>query len=357
MPAGLTTAPLLLTTDAVGGVWRYTLDLAGELGRQGLRTVIAVLGPPPRPAQAAEARALPGAELVLTGLDLDWTAPDMGTVRRINSRLRALAALTGAGAMHLHAPALVGAARWDLPAVAVAHSCVGTWWHAVRGGALPDDLAWRAELTAEGLRHAHAVIAPTAAHAAALDEVYGFRDAAVVHNGRPATVGPGPRQRAVLAAGRLWDAGKGMAVLDAAAAGLDAPVRAAGSLRGPHGDAAALSHVVCLGALDDVAGEMAQASVFCAPALYEPFGLAVLEAAHAGCALVLSDIPSFRELWDGAAAFVPAGDAVALRAALRTTLDAPGALAAAAQARATRYTVAAMVAGTLAVHAAQGAHA
>ena len=40
---------------------------------------------------------------------------------------------------------------------------------------------------------------------------------------------------------------------------------------------------------------------------YEPFGLAVLEAAQAGCALVLSDIPTFRELWDGAAMFVPPG--------------------------------------------------
>ena len=39
---------------------------------------------------------------------------------------------------------------------------------------------------------------------------------------------------------------------------------------------------------------------------YEPFGLAVLEAAQAGCALLLSDIPTFRELWDGAALFVAA---------------------------------------------------
>ena len=46
----------------------------------------------------------------------------------------------------------------------------------------------------------------------------------------------------------------------------------------------------------------------CRRARYEPFGLAVLEAAQAGCALVLSDIPTFRELWNGAAQFVPPGD-------------------------------------------------
>jgi glycosyltransferase involved in cell wall biosynthesis len=43
-------------------------------------------------------------------------------------------------------------------------------------------------------------------------------------------------------------------------------------------------------------------------ARYEPFGLAVLEAAQAGCPLVLADIPTFVELWGGAAEFVPPGD-------------------------------------------------
>jgi glycosyltransferase involved in cell wall biosynthesis len=41
------------------------------------------------------------------------------------------------------------------------------------------------------------------------------------------------------------------------------------------------------------------------PARYEPFGLSVLEAALAGCALVLGDIPSLREVWTDAAFFVP----------------------------------------------------
>ncbi len=41
----------------------------------------------------------------------------------------------------------------------------------------------------------------------------------------------------------------------------------------------------------------------CVAGLYEPFGLSVLEAALSGCALVLGDIPSLRENWDGAADF------------------------------------------------------
>src|SRR5205823_7959997 len=50
---------------------------------------------------------------------------------------------------------------------------------------------------------------------------------------------------------------------------------------------------------------LARAAIYAAPSLYEPFGMAVLEAAGAGCALVLSDIPSFRENWSGAAILVP----------------------------------------------------
>ena len=50
--------------------------------------------------------------------------------------------------------------------------------------------------------------------------------------------------------------------------------------------------------------QLSRTPIYAAPALYEPFGLAVLEAALSGCALVLADIASFRELWEGAAALL-----------------------------------------------------
>ena len=354
MPDGLASRPvqrLLLTTDAVGGVWRYAIDLASGLAGRGIGTVLAVLGPPASAPQRAEAEAIPNLRLVQTGLPLDWTANTPADLAHASGRLATLAALTGVSAVHLHAPALVGSARWPVPVVAVAHSCVGTWWRAVRGGPMPDDLQWRADATAAGLRTAAAVIAPTAAHAAATEAVYGPTRMHVVHNGcDPSTLPNLPRQRAVLTAGRLWDDGKGVAELDRAAMGLDAPVRAAGPTQGPNGARKTFGHLDLLGTLDQpgMAAAYAGASVFASMALYEPFGLAVLEAAQAGMALVLSDLPGFRELWDGAALFVAAP--AALQPALRQALDQPGALAAAARERAGRYTVDAMVSGTLAVH-------
>src|SRR5690606_9974760 len=56
---------------------------------------------------------------------------------------------------------------------------------------------------------------------------------------------------------------------------------------------------------------------------YEPFGLAVLEAASAGCALVLSDLPSLRELWSDAAGFADAQDVRALHDALERLIASP----------------------------------
>lgn len=351
--AGRTSARVLMSADAVGGVWRYALDLADGFAARGVSTVLAVLGPAPDDAQRRDAERVPGLRLVRTGLPLHWTAPSPAELRRASTGLRSLAALVGAGSVHLHAPALVGTEPWPAPVVAVSHSCVATWWRAVRGGEMPADFAWRTEAAAEGIRRAAAVVAPSAAHAAALRAVYGPVDATVIYNGRrplPVPRAELRRERAVFHAGRLWDEGKRVAALDRAAAALGAPVRAAGPVLGPNGAAAAFSHLHLLGTLDEaaLAAEYAGASVFASMARYEPFGLAVLEAAQAGQALVLSDIPSLRELWDGAALFV--SDEADLVPTLRRALDAPDGLAAAARERAARYTAGAMADATLALH-------
>ena len=366
MPDSLT-RPLpfrpLMTTDAVGGVWRYSLDLAQGFGS---RPVLAVLGPPPSEAQRAEAQTV-GVRLIETGLPLDWTAETPAALDAATVALQALADREAVSSIHLHAPALAGSAKWAMPVVAVAHSCVATWWAAVRGGGLPDDFAWRTEATGAGLRTADAVIAPTRAHAEAVRRVYRDVAISVVHNGAfpslPPGKGrgegaasgttltqpsPGGRGLSVLTAGRLWDEGKNAQALDRVARALGAPIRAAGPVAGPNGTSIDLPNLNLLGTLgpDGMRRAYADATVFASLALYEPFGLSVLEAAQAGLHLVLSDIPSFRELWDGVARFVPVGadPAPALRAALDDSGDGGSAE------RATRYTVGNMVEGTMAVH-------
>jgi glycosyltransferase involved in cell wall biosynthesis len=145
-----------------------------------------------------------------------------------------------------------------------------------------------------------------------------------VHNGRTVRNVPAlPQGDFAFTAGRLWDEGKNAATLDRAAALMGAPLQAAGATRGPNGTRFEPQHLIALGELSEerIGGVLAARPVFASAALYEPFGLSVLEAAQAGCALILSDIPTHRELWDGAAIFVEARDARGFAEAIGRLLD------------------------------------
>jgi glycosyltransferase involved in cell wall biosynthesis len=98
----------------------------------------------------------------------------------------------------------------------------------------------------------------------------------------------------------------------------------------------------------------ARAAIYALPARYEPFGLSALEAAHSGCALVLGDIPSLREIWGDAAVFVTPDDSRALEAALRELIADPEfreRKASAAYEHAMQYTPRRMAAGYLEAYA------
>jgi glycogen(starch) synthase len=141
-------------------------------------------------------------------------------------------------------------------------------------------------------------------------------------------------------------------VLDAAAALITAPLNAAGSLQGPNGSSVRLRHARALGQLsaDEVAAWLRHAPIYASSALYEPFGLGILEAAQAGCALVVSAIATRRELWDGAAVFVDPHDPQAYAAAFTRLLAAPAerrTLGLQAKARSASYSLERMSAGYL----------
>ena len=348
---------VLLTTDAVGGDWRYVLERAEGFAARGIETVIAVLGPRPQTEQRAQASRV--ARVIETGWPLDWTAEDAKALAAASRGLADLARDQAVDLAHLHAPAFAGWHRWPVPVASVAHSCLATWWSAVRGTALPADSRWRADATARGLCRSDAVIAPTRAFADALRRVYAIdRSIVVIHNGRRRPALPfsaAARERAVLTVGRLWDEAKNVAALDRAAPQVGAPVYAAGQVDGPNGSVARFDHLRLLGELGETAlwTRYTETAILAAPTMYEPFGLSVLEAALAGAALVLGDIPTLRELWDGVARFVNPGDHIELAHTLRGLLgdrDAIRRAGALAQERAHTYTVNAMVDGTLAVH-------
>jgi glycosyltransferase involved in cell wall biosynthesis len=101
------------------------------------------------------------------------------------------------------------------------------------------------------------------------------------------------------------------------------PIEVAGDTTHPNGAECRFEHVRSLGRLsaDTLAEHLATSAIYALPARYEPFGLSVLEAALSGCALVLGDIASLREIWGDAAVFVPPDDHQALARALNEMIE------------------------------------
>lgn len=348
---------VLITADAVGGVWQYSTDLARGLSGLGIETLLVLLGPGPSEAQRAGAAAIPGLKLVETGLALDWLANDASAIRVAARVIREIAHVEGVDIVHLNTPALAAEVAFDLPVVAGQHSCVATWWAAVHGTPLPDDFAWRTALVGKGLHSADIVVTPTDAFGRITQATYGLSERPrTVYNGRsPLTGEQGAPHDFVFTAGRLWDEGKNLKVIDAAAGRLSVPTRAAGSVNGPNGASVVFDNIHCLGKLDEaeLAGWLSARPVFVSTALYEPFGLAVLEAAAAGCTLILSDIPTFRELWDDVAIFVNPRDEVELLDAISAIVGDDferAVMGRAAHDRAQRFTPDAMAAQVAAIY-------
>src|SRR5688572_22112756 len=106
---------LLMTADAVGGVWSYALDLASGLAAHGVETTLAVLGPAPAQDQLAAADAVPGLRLRQTGLALEWLAGSARDLAGSGPVLAALAREVGADLVHLSTAAPAAFAAFPAP--------------------------------------------------------------------------------------------------------------------------------------------------------------------------------------------------------------------------------------------------
>ncbi len=315
---------VLMTVDAVGGVWRYATDLARGLNERGIACLLVGTGPRPGSGLEFGSPGPTGTELVWTDETLDWMADDEAALESMPATLAGLARDWRADLLHLNLPSQAVGLPEQLPVLVASHSCVPTWWDVMRGGPLPDQWAWQRRRNRRGLDRADRVLVPSASHAAALIRAYGSAiRLSVVHNSTNAPPSDDGKEPFVLAAGRWWDEGKNAAAIDLAALDLAArsspwPVRMVGALAGPNGQAVSIRHAEALGELTPEAllTLMRRAAIFVSPSRYEPFGLAVLEAATQHAALVLADIPTFRELWAGAALFVPATDAAGFAEAI-----------------------------------------
>jgi glycosyltransferase involved in cell wall biosynthesis len=316
-----------MTTDTVGGVWTYALELSRALATRGVSVTLATMGTPLTKAQWAEARVVPGLSVEQSTWRLEWMDDAWEDVKAAGDWLLELESRVQPDVVHLNGYCH-GALPWKRKPLMVGHACVLSWWEAVKGEQAPEHYSRYRWEVARGLRAAGHVVAPTTAMLQALVTHYGpLSSVGVIPNARrPEDFPPGNvREPFILAAGRLWDEAKNVSALEAVAPRLDWPVLVAGDTRHPSGGEVRSRYVRMRGRLSpgELAAHMGRASIFALPARYEPFGLSALEAALAGCALVLGDIPSLREVWEDAAVFVPPDDTDMLMRALRRLVTEP----------------------------------
>jgi glycogen(starch) synthase len=334
-----------MTADTVGGVWPYAMRLCASLPET--RFIVATMGPRARQAQRDEISSLDNVTLVESDYRLEWMAGGIDDFAASREWIVNLIEAYEIDLVHLngYAHARLGV---NCPVLVVAHSEVLSWWAAIYKCTAPPEWDAYCKLVAAGLAAATQVVAPSAAVLADLKCHYQIADGKtkVIPNGIDlAAISPLLKRRVVLAAGRLWDAAKNLAALDAIAPDLAWPVEIAGDIEHPESGRANFANARLLGRVSrtEMAQHLGRAAIFVAPARYEPFGLAILEAAAAGCALVLGDIPSLRENWDGAAVFVDPEDRSALRSAINqviTNTEQRNRAAAAVRYRARQFTLA-----------------
>jgi len=319
---------VLVTADTVGGVWTYTRVLADRLVAAGREVVVAAMGGEPSDRRARWFADTDGAELYAADFDLEWMPDPWEEVDAASEWLMAICEQTDPDLIHLNNFAH-GTLPWERPVLMVGHSCVLSWFRAVEDRAAPPRFDTYRRRVEAGLQAADIVAAPTRAMLSALNDHYGpFDHPRVIPNGLPIEpFDSQPAEPFVLTAGRLWDAAKNVDAVRAVAPRVSWPVFVAGCQQAPDGREVTFAEIETLGQLshDQLREWYARAGIYALPARYEPFGLTPLEAGLSGCALVLGDIPSLREVWGEAALFVDPESPDELPEAIET-LIADGAL-------------------------------
>ena len=304
---------ILLTTDTIGGVWTFTRELSEGLLQAGHAVALVSFGRKPSLEQSAwsdrtsisfEGRF----EYWSSSAPLEWMQQNEHALSAASGMLMMLADRFNPDVLHSNQYCF-GSLPIEIPKLITAHSDVLSWAAASRPDGLgPSDwLARYRALVQSGLDDSDAVSAPTKSMLNALSTHFAVLcPTRIIFNGRSLRKEGevAPRRRQAVSTGRLWDEAKGLKTLF----DINSPVPVLVAGEDKFEDASLLpvtSNVQLLGILkeDELLRLFRQSSVYIVTSLYEPFGLAPLEAALCGCAIVARDLPSLREVWGDAVVY------------------------------------------------------
>jgi len=307
---------ILMVTDTMGGIWDYSLELTRMLQSNGIHVILATMGARLSREQRLEADTIPNLELYESGFKSESVEHSEYEIREAGEWLLMLEKICNPELIHLNGY-FYGTLEWNAPVLLFAHSCHVSWWHAIKGDEPP--ASWEAyrKRVSDCLDAAGLVVTPSETLLHDLQSHYGFSSSRVIHNGGDIhSFQSDAKQDFIFSVGKLKDKTNNFDLLDGIASRLDWPIYVAEdrgfsdiiSMRSEE-----YQRLNMLGELSLVrlAFWLSKATIFALPARYELFGNSLLQAASSGSVLVLGDIPSLRENWNGAAIFVPPNDPAA----------------------------------------------
>ncbi|RPI66064.1 MAG: glycosyltransferase, partial [Ignavibacteriales bacterium] len=291
---------ILMTTDNLGGIWTYTMELLSEIDKKGIKTALAIMGAPLSANQKKQLSAFKNIKVYFGDFKLEWMEDPWEDIDEAGEWLLNIRDEFHPDIIHLSCFSFASL-NWGVPVVTVAHSDVISWWRAVIKHPHPKRLNEYFKRVQYGLENSTAVVAPSKSMMKNINEIYGsFKNEKVIYNGRCKPKSSiRIKEKMIFSLGKLWDTAKNISVIVNAAPMLKWKVRIAGNLLNQVAEEFSIhGNVDYVGNLtpEKVFENLDRASVFVLPAKYEPFGLSPLEAGLCGCALVLGDIDSFREI-------------------------------------------------------------
>jgi len=297
---------ILMTTDTAGGVWSYAIHLSELLSIQGIQIVLAAMGTGISQGQRKQIEQLQkkGVKVVFNKMKLEWMEDSQEDIVRATDWIWQLYKSESPDLIHLNNYGQV-TQDWDVPTVLVAHSCIASWWKAVKRTPLPFRFNSYFRMVSEAFEQADAVVSPTYSIQKSFQKLYGVRsNQLVIYNAvRRSHQIYSPKRKILFAAGRIWDEGKNISLLLDAAKNIKSEIYIAGPVDGNYSQPA---NVTFLGELSkkQVSSWMRMAMAYVLPVKYEPFGLSFLEAASHSTALIGGNIDTLKEIWGDAMTYV-----------------------------------------------------
>lgn len=314
---------ILMTADTVGGVWTYAIDLADCLSKKGICVHLATMGAFADENQFEQAQKIKNLKLYQSNYKLEWMDNPWQDVDAAGRWLLELQEYIKPNLIHLN-NYCHGHLPWKAPVLMVCHSCVLSWWQAVKKEDAPPYFKEYQQRVQAGLQAADLVVAPTQAMLNSICHIYGDLSLKKnIPNGSSIQYQNSKKEDFIFCMGRIWDEAKNISLLNKITHLVKWPILTAGDQHLQNKSTTSFSGLESLGRLSSALAikTLEKAAIYVLPAKYEPFGLSVLEAAQASCVLVLGDIPSLKENWQDAAFFVDTDDAPALAMLLNILIE------------------------------------